>query len=305
MQSIIRQLAYQRKFGRYKHLFSIEIEDIIELEIPTFLLLVKRVMAEKSDYQRVNYFHLRTNYSKDYFSGHADRVFIKIKPSSESHKQIRFLEILSQSRLNYQIVYEMPFNDISIDNNLFEFLRAKNNIVYYIRSGYLKKDLFWIRKNIGKLPVGEVLLSLTAIKNQEEVHHENIFAIIQLFKEWKFPLNIDFLRFESAYRSIYVVGPKELHMDLSELCNTSCNFCVTNGPDYMKMVNVDGTDRLENHYKQLYTAVQILSLISEMQKSHTESLALGITGEPLIHPEIKTILAGLMDIDIHVGFLTN
>jgi wyosine [tRNA(Phe)-imidazoG37] synthetase (radical SAM superfamily) len=199
----------------------------------------------------------------------------------------------------------MTFDSSSIDTPLFRFLQTEYNIIYHICSNYSKKDLFWVRKNIEKLPLGEVLLSLDSIKNQEAVHHENIFSVIQLFKEWKFPINIDFIRFESVYRGMYIVGPKELHMDLSEQCNTNCNFCVTNGPDFMKRIDIDGDKNLENHHKRMYTAPQILTLIAEVQKTGTESLALGITGEPLIHPEIHAILSGLKEIDIRVGFLTN
>lgn len=305
MQHIIRKLAYQRKYGRYKHLFSIELEAIVDLGIPNFLLLIKKVMEKEGGYKIVNYFHLQNQYFEDYFSGHSDRIFITIKPSLNSQEQISLIEILLQNGINCQFVYVMSFDDFSINNPLFKFLRTKNNIIYHIHSGYLRKDLFWIRKNIWNIPPNEVLLSLDDIKNQDGVNHENIFAIIELFKEWKFPMNIDFIRFESAYRNIYVVGPKELHMDISEWCNTKCSFCVTNGPDFMKRINIDGSDRLENHYKQLYTSNQILSLVNEMQKSGTESLALGITWEPLIHPDIKTILSGLNDIDIQVWFLTN
>jgi molybdenum cofactor biosynthesis enzyme MoaA len=96
---------------------------------------------------------------------------------------------------------------------------------------------------------------------------------------------------------LYVIWPKELHLDLFEACNASCNFCATNWAWLLK--------NNENKFKQQFQAEIYLSLFKKIREAQTNSIALWMTGEPFLHKEIWKIIEWLWEIDINIWFLTN
>lgn len=287
---IIKKLLLQKKYWRYKYLFPIKIWEINILWVENFINIYDHLKKIKEKRENIKYFRLESNY-KEYFEDNKEKVLIEI----EDEKNIETIEKLFPFINNLQFIYKINTN---IDDNFYNKIN-KLQPIYYIENEYKKSDLFWINKNIELFNDREVLLSLNKIKNQDKVYNEIIFEIISLLKDKNAHVNLDFLRLESAYKKLYVLWPKELHLDLSEYCNTNCNFCVTNWPDFLNR------DINKNNYKITFSWEQYINLFKGVELCHTESIALWITWEPFLHPDIKYILNELRNINIKQWFLTN
>ncbi len=227
-------------------------------------------------------------------------IIINLSNSSNSDENLKTLKLLNTLNVSFKLVYTLELNELEEDTPLIKFIREQNNVAFYLKWVYSRFQLSII-KNLSNIFINkEVYIWLDYINEQKDVNHSIIFEIINIIRNVWWFINNDLLRLESAYKKIYILWPKELHLDLCEYCNASCNFCVTNGPWFL-------TERWDNDnkYKINYTWTQIINLIKKIRISGTESLALWITWEPLLHPEIWFILQELNSIDMRIWFLTN
>ncbi len=300
MNKIIKKILYQKLYSRYKEIFEIDIDEIIEKWIKNFIHILKDININESKY-KIKYFRLDNVEYDDYFSENKWKILIWINNLDNIDEKIKIIKLLELLKIDFKLIYKIEANIKYFENKLIQYLKIKNNYSIYIISNYKKSDLNFIEKNSDNFKDIEVYLWLDKLNSQSDLDNEIIFEIIEIIKNAWWHINNDLIRLESAYKKIYILWPKELHLDLYEYCNASCNFCMTNWPWFL-------TDRYENHennYKIQYKWKDLINLFKKIQKSQTESLALWITGEPLLHPEIEYILSELCHIDIKVGFLTN
>lgn len=299
MNKIIKNLIYQKKYPRYKMLFYIELDEIIKLWFWNFINIFKNIKINEEE-ASINYFHLKNEYFKDYFDKNKKTIFLWTDNIDNSKNKIDLLEKLEKLWFNFKLLFKLKLENNFIKSDIFDYINKKNYVSFLINSDYKKKDMFFVEKIKKYLFDKDIYFWLDLIENQDKVENENIFKILEILKNNWSHVNIDFSRLESAYRWLYIFWPKELHLDLSEYCNTSCNFCWTNWPWFL----TDRDDN-ENKYKITFSWKQYSVLFEEIQKSWTESIALWITWEPFLHPEIRYILERLNKINIWVWFLTN
>lgn len=300
MNKVIKNIVYQKIYSRYKEIFDIDIDDVIELWVKKFIALLKDITINESKY-KIKYFRLENVEFDDYFSINKWKILISLNNLKYIEEKLKTIKILDLLKIDYKIIFKLELSDRFLKSELFRALHDKSNISIYIKSRYSKSDLLYINKNIWVFTNKEIYIWLDYVNNQDEVNSEIIFKTIEIIKKSGWFINNDLIRLESAFKKLFILWPKELHLDLYEYCNASCNFCVTNWPGFM-------TERFENHennYKIQYKWIDLVNMFRKIQKSQTESLALWITGEPLLHPEIKYILEELKNIDIKVWFLTN
>ncbi|MDP2090472.1 MAG: radical SAM protein [Candidatus Gracilibacteria bacterium] len=300
MKQIIKKILYQKLYSRYKEIFEIDIDEIIEIGIKKFIQILKDISINESKY-KIKYFRLDNIEYDDYFSVNKGKIIIGINNIENIEAKIKTIKILVLTNVEFKLLYKIETNKKYFENDFYKYI--SQNIIFsiFISSKYNKYDYNFLLKNSNKFNDKEIYIGLDKLKNQSDVENEIIFEIIEIIKNAGGHINNDLIRLESAFKKIYILGPKELHLDLYEYCNASCNFCVTNGPGFL----TDRIDNNENNYKIQYKGIDLIKLFKKIKKSQTESLALGITGEPFLHPEIKYILTELCNINIKVGFLTN
>ncbi len=294
---IIKKIFLQKKHWRYKYLFSITTDEIEKIWIKEFIKIYLSLQNSKEKREEIKYFRLKSNF-KEYFSTNKEKILIQID-SNYTKTQLEILLQLHSILKNINYIYNL---DLDNKKNILKELKSleKLNPTLYIKSKYQKSNLSWIQNNLKIFYDKEILLSLDKIQKQSDLNHEILFEIIDTLKNNQSHINLDFIRLESAYKKLYAIWPKEFHLDLFEYCNANCDFCWTNWPWFLTNRNDN-----DNSHKITFSAKQYLNLFQNISKAHTETLALWITWEPFLHPEIKQILKWLKDIDIKIWFLTN
>ena len=112
-------------------------------------------------------------------------------------------------------------------------------------------------------------------------------------KEKKLELDDNFIRIQSAKRNIFILGPKEINLDISEICNAQCIFCYTNG-------SIFKTEKKKQLHSLTKKNLEFLSFI------WVEGISLWITWEPMLdNLQIKRLFQDIDWIDISLSFLTN
>lgn len=300
MKQIIKKILYQKLYSRYKEIFEIDIDEIIEIWIKKFIQILKDISINESKY-KIKYFRLDNIEYDDYFSVNKWKIIIWINNIENIEAKIKTIKILVLTNVEFKLLYKIETNKKYFENDFYKYI--SQNIIFsiFISSKYNKYDYNFLLKNSNKFNDKEIYIWLDKLKNQSDVENEIIFEIIEIIKNAWWHINNDLIRLESAFKKIYILWPKELHLDLYEYCNASCNFCVTNWPWFL----TDRIDNNENNYKIQYKWIDLIKLFKKIKKSQTESLALWITWEPFLHPEIKYILTELCNINIKVWFLTN
>lgn len=294
--NVLKKLILQKKYSRYKQIFAINIDEIIDIWVKKFIKLNQIQHINETNYTN-KYFRLEDVYHDDYFNKNKWKIIIVIKDIKDSKKILYILSQLYENLNNFLVVYEIELNDLYINNSIFLFLEQKNNINIYIKSTYKKNDLQYIKKIIKKIKGREIYLWLDYLNKQEDVDNWIIFEIVSIIKNNWWIINSDFIRLESAYKNLYILWPKELHLDLFEFCNSSCIFCYTNHPWFL--------EDSENNYKMTFNHEYYTNLFKKISYWQTETVALWITWEPFLHPNIKEILLWLKWIDLKIWFLTN
>lgn len=299
MKEILWKLLHQSKHSRYKHLFALDVQEIFSFGIQNFIQILRKTHFSENK-KPVRYFRLDDIYHEDYFSEEWGSIYIIVRDVSLWERTYELMRLFDTLGVRYKMLFSIEFTATFIEHPLFPVIQKDIKSIFYIHSLYSRFDLMYLEHHTSLFDQKEVLLWLDDVQTQEAAKESKILKIIALLKKKWALVNMDFIRLESAFKGIYVVGPKELHLDLYEYCNASCNFCVTNWPGFLNQRN-----ERENHYKRSYSWNLYLNLFRKMVQAGTESIALGITWEPFLHPEIHAILTGLIDIPINVGFLTN
>jgi len=300
MNKIIKNLVYQKIHSRYKEIFEIDIDDINEIWIKTFIQILKDISINESKY-KIKYFRLDSVEFDDYFSINKWKIILSINNLKNIPNKVKTIKLLNILNIDYKLNYKIELIDKYFYNELFDFIKSRNNFSFYIKSKYSRFDLNYIRKISGVFENIEVYIWLDYLNVQTEINNEIIYEIIETIKNNWGHINNDLIRLESAYKKLYILWPKELHLDLYEYCNASCNFCFTNWPWFL----TERSEDHENKYKIQYKWIDLINLFRKISKSQTESVALWITWEPLLHPEINYILKELIDVNLKIWFLTN
>lgn len=215
-------------------------------------------------------------------------------------KNLKELEYINKLLKNFTIFLYVD----KLDN----LLSNKNiNINFIIDIKYDLTEYNLLEKHLSENKYDNKILYLDIknIKNQEEVNNSYFLEIFNLFKSNNFTIKKDYLRYESAYKNIYLIGPRELTFDISEYCNANCIFCFTNWPGYLD--NRWWEDEInDNKFKQKTNVENLLNIINESEYVGIDLLTLWITWDPFISKEyIVPILKQLPNTKLKVGFLTN
>lgn len=196
--------------------------------------------------------------------------------------------------------------DIFLKTSNINDLETSENINYILDINYTKQDLDYIKENISNIKVwnSNLYLSIDKFNNQDDVNKSYFLEIFNVFKNSKFVVNTDYIRYESAYKNLYIIWPRELTFDISEYCNANCIFCYTNGPWFLsnRWINEEN----ENKYKQKTNLDNLVSFVKEAWEVGIELLTLWITWDPFISTDlIWPILKILPETNLKVWFLTN
>lgn len=103
----------------------------------------------------------------------------------------------------------------------------------------------------------------------------------------------------SIDRGVPFTGPKTLHIDLTNGCNTNCITCWDHSP-------LLETPQSNAWKKQRVDAERVLALIDDvMTLGGLEAVIVSGMGEPFTHPDVYDILAALKARALHVTVITN
>lgn len=266
IEKILKILNYSNEYKEYFYIFKINIKEIEEIWIKKFIYLILKTKQREIniEYDDINKYLKYKNEFKQF--GLKINNFIKISKIKELSEEIT------------------------------------ENINYYIKINYNKYDFVYFQKNIQKFNKNsEIYLWLDNLKNQDEVNSSYFLDIFNLFKKNNFKINSDFIRYESAYKWLYIIWPKELNFDISEYCNANCIFCNTNGPWFIK-----NRDSNENKYKQKTNINNLINIVKEADYVWIEMLTIWITWDPFIsNALIEPIINEIWNSNLKVWFLTN
>lgn len=100
-------------------------------------------------------------------------------------------------------------------------------------------------------------------------------------------------------RGVPLAGPKTIHVDLTNGCNTNCITCWDHSP----LLEIPQTAAWK---RQRVTASEVIALIDDaMTLTGLSAVIVSGMGEPFTHPEVYDILAALKQRGLHVTVITN
>ncbi|MBI2394015.1 MAG: radical SAM protein [Deltaproteobacteria bacterium] len=104
---------------------------------------------------------------------------------------------------------------------------------------------------------------------------------------------------EGIARGTPFAGPKTLHVDVTNGCNTNCVTCWDHSPHL-------SSPRPSAWKRQRVAVAEIEALVDDvMRLGGLEAVIVSGMGEPFTHPEIYELLAALKARDLHVTVITN
>lgn len=107
------------------------------------------------------------------------------------------------------------------------------------------------------------------------------------------------LHLEGIARGVPLAGPKSLHIDLTNGCNTDCITCWDHSP-------LLSSPRSPGWKKQRVDRAQVEALIDDViGLGGLDAVIVSGMGEPFTHPEVYEILAALEQRELHVTVITN
>ncbi len=107
------------------------------------------------------------------------------------------------------------------------------------------------------------------------------------------------LHLEGIARGVPLAGPKTLHVDVTNGCNTNCITCWDHSP-YLESPRSPGWKR------QRVERATVEALVDDvLSLGGLEAVIVSGMGEPFTHPEIYDLLAALRARDLHVTVITN
>jgi len=136
---------------------------------------------------------------------------------------------------------------------------------------------------------------LKELDSGELIKFRNKFLeLLHLLKHKRIMVDYDSIRLQSIRYNVLLIGPRELQLDVSDVCNYRCTFCLThsrltdksNGDGYMPFIDVR-------------------RIINSAYRIGTETIYLSGHGEPLLHPRIINIISYSCRIGLKTTVLTN
>jgi len=107
------------------------------------------------------------------------------------------------------------------------------------------------------------------------------------------------LHLEGIARGVPLAGPKSLHIDLTNGCNTNCVTCWDHSP-------LLSSARSTSWKRQRVERAQVEALVDDViTLGGLEAVIVSGMGEPFTHPEIYEILAALKARELHVTVISN
>ena len=107
------------------------------------------------------------------------------------------------------------------------------------------------------------------------------------------------LHLMSIDRGEPLIGPKTLHIDLTNGCNTNCITCWDHSPLLTEA-------RTAAWKRQRVDAAEAIAIVDDvMTLGGLSAVIVSGMGEPFTHPEVYEILAALKERMLHVTVITN
>lgn len=256
----------------YKYLIRININEIKYIWLKTFIYLLEKLNTNKFNIEinelSVENINIINNLRKIWFN---IEVFLDI------WKEIKNLNYYIDEKT--RIIDNFIFN---IKYSRYNLILLENNIKYFKKESkiYLWLDNFWTQ-------------------NKESVNY--FIKTLNLFKKNNIYVDKNFIRNESAYKNLYIIWPKEINIDINELCNANCIFCYTNWPWYLEK-----RQNNFNKHKQKTDINSLINIIKQCEYLWTDYMLFWSSWEPfLIKNYVDKVLDEINKSSIKIWFFTN